>query len=114
MRREESSDPAAHRPCAADLRPERVADKEMGGRRVGALHWGSITADFRERGGKPFRVAREERAGGIGEVFAAARDGELDKLGGKRSENDADDGENHKDGTPLLVVAAATTVKRHP
>src|SRR3989338_4388839 len=70
VRCKEVSSPATH---TLPLRTKRVADEEVRGGEVRALHRCGVTADFPQRGGEAFRVASEESAGRVCEIFAAAR-----------------------------------------
>ena len=67
-----------------------------------------------ESGCETLGIAREERARSISKKFAATRNGELDKLRGDGGENNTDNRKNHKNCTPLSIIATSTTaIKRH-
>ncbi len=54
-----------------------------------------ISADLFQSGCQAFRIASDEGAGGIGQVFPFSRDGELYEGGDDRRKDDEDDTDDH-------------------
>ena len=66
-----------------------------------------VAGDHLERPRQAERVARELHAGGVREVLALARDGELHRVGGERRQDREHDGDEHEDGAAVAAGLAA-------
>ena len=88
---------------------ERVDEVEVLRRLGGRVQRVGVAADLLEGAGEAFRVAREQRAGGVGEVLALARDGEGDEARDDRREDDADQRDEQDDAGAVAVLVAVAS-----
>src|SRR3989344_1360561 len=93
------------------MRAEGIGNKEVCGSGGSSLHWGIVGAHFLKSRGEAVGVTREKRSRRIGEEFASARDGKLDKLCGDGCENNRDDkADEHQ---RILIVSTTSPKHRH-
>ena len=85
---------------------ERIGDIEVGGRAIGGFERLSVSCNLFECAGQSLGVAREERAGRVGERFAFAGDGQLDEHRGERRQDGENDSGDHQDHLGLAFIIA--------
>ena len=94
---------------------QRVLDVEVRRRPVGVAQRPGVGGDGVERARQAQRVARELDGRGVGEVLAAARDGELHGVGRERREDGQHDGDDGEDRAGLVAArVAAAAAAAHP
>ena len=70
-------------------------------REIRTLHRRRIITELGKRRGETFGITREQSTRRIGEIFATARDRELDEFRGDGREDDADNRENEENNVYL-------------
>jgi hypothetical protein len=85
---------------------ERVSDVEFGGGVAGVLDWRRVVANFSESIDHGLGVAGELDAAGVGQIFAAAREGKLEEI----EQDGSDDGEEISDKDKGSGLAISITI----
>src|SRR3989338_1363373 len=92
---------------------EWVFEPEVRGGVVREPHGCHVFLDLFERLGEPFGIASQKNAGGIGQGFTAARDGETYQGGRYRRKYGQRQSDYHKPGSGAARVAAAPPAPEH-
>src|SRR5690606_10434438 len=71
--------------------------------------WSGSACDFLQGRGKPLRVSRIYSGGGIGQIFACARQGKVKKLGNQRSQYNQKKGyqKKHRMSADITIASSA-------